>query len=75
MEFFIISTLLCIDILVGVYALLFTPKPLTFIEFFNFMYDEKQEIIKILEEENEETRKKAFNNYLELKDQINKMKK
>jgi len=75
MEFLIISTLLCVDIAVGIYAILFATKPLTFIEFFNFMYDEKQEIIKILEEENEETRKKAFNNYLELKDQINKMKK
>lgn len=75
MEFLIISTLLCVDIAVGIYAILFATKPLTFIEFFNFMYDEKQEIIKILEEENEETRKKAFNNYLELKDEVRKLKK
>ncbi len=75
MEFIVISTLLCVDIFVGVYAIVFATKPLTFLEFFNFMYDEKQEIIKILEEENEETRKKAFNNYLELKDELKKLKK
>jgi hypothetical protein len=75
MEFIVISTLLCVDIGVGVYAILFATKPLTFLEFFDFMYDEKQEIIKILEEENEETRKKAFNNYLELKDELKKLKK
>jgi len=75
MEFIVISTLLCVDIAVGVYAILFATKPLTFLEFFDFMYDEKQEIIKILEEENEETRKKQFNNYLELKDELKKLKK
>lgn len=76
MDFFGLSLLVGADIILGlIYRYLdsIKPKPLTFLEFFNFMYDQKQDIIKILEEENVETRKHNFNNYLNTRDLINKI--
>jgi len=75
MEFLIISTLLCLDIGLGVIYRFWDgmkPKPLTFLELFNFMYDQKEDIIKILEDNNREQSKQAFNNYINLKDEIRK---
>jgi hypothetical protein len=75
MEFFGLSLMLGADIILGMlyrYWDSMKPKPLTFLEFFNFMYDQKSDIIKILEHENEETRKQLFNNYLNTRDLINK---
>lgn len=76
MDFFGLSLLVGADIILGLtyrYLDSIKPKPLTFLEFFNFMYDQKQDIIKILEEENVETRKHNFNNYLNTRDLINKI--
>ena len=76
MEFFGLSLLLGVDIILGIvyrYLDSLKPKPLTFLEFFNFMYDQKQDIVKILEIENVETRKQSFNNYLSTRDLINKI--
>lgn len=75
MEFFALSTLVAVDIILGLlyrYWDSMKPKPLTFLEFFNFMYDQKEDLIKILENENKETRKELFNNYLNTRDLINK---
>ena len=77
MEFLIISTLVTADILMGVlyrYWDSMKPTPLTFLEFFNFMYDHREDVIKILEEQNEEIRKNLINNYLNTRDLINKKK-
>lgn len=75
MEFAAIITLLTIDVLLNILYRIWDsqkPKPMTFLEFYNFMYDERQEIIKILEEQNEETRKAMFNNYLNTIDRLNR---
>jgi len=75
MDVFGLSVLLGIDICLGMlyrYWDSCKPQPLTFLEFFNFMYDQKEDLIKILEHENKETRKELFNNYLNTKDLINK---
>jgi len=48
------------------------PKPMTFLEYFNFTYDEKQNLLRMLEKENEETRKLLQNNYLQIRDQMRK---
>ncbi len=73
----IIIFLLVLDILLGfLYRILdvMKPKPMTFLEFFNFMYDENQEIKELLKEQNEQTLKAMFENYLRTKDDINKMR-
>lgn len=78
MEFFALSLLVGIDIILGLirdYIAYTKPQPLTFLQFFNFMYDYKEDLIKILEEENEETRKQMFENYLKTKDLLDKNKK
>ena len=46
------------------------PKPMTFLELFLYMEDLKDDLGKIIEEENKETRKEMFNNSLRTYDKI-----
>jgi len=67
---------LCIDILIGLWASYreeSKPKPLTFLELFNFLYDVKEEIIKHQEEEKEEIKRQMFEQILKLMDEIHKL--
>jgi hypothetical protein len=71
----IIILLLTLDIAIQVLIWLhdeMKPKPMTFLEYFNFTYDEKQNLLRILERENDETRKLLQNNYLNIRDQMRK---
>lgn len=75
MEFTIIASLLCIDIALQLIIKLrdeMKPKPVTFLEIFNLIYDENEAIKKMIEENDLETRKQAFQNFLNLKDEIRK---
>ena len=65
--------LVLIDIFSGiVYRYLDNRKPstLTTWEFYSYMYDNKEEIKNILQEENREIRNELFNNYLKTRDLI-----
>jgi len=46
------------------------PKPMTFLELFMYMEGFKDDLGKIIEEENGETRKEMFNNSLKTYDRI-----
>lgn len=75
MEFFGLSLLVGVDIILGMlyrYWDSMKPKPLTFLEFFNFSYDQQQEIIKIIKSENKDIDETILNNYLKTRDLINK---
>jgi len=73
----IIIFLLVLDILLGfLYRILdvMKPKPMTFLEFFNFVYDENLEVKELLKKHTEQTLKAIFETYLKTKDDINKSK-
>lgn len=75
MEFFGLSLLVGLDIILGILYRYWDsnkPKPLTFLEFFNFSYDRQQEIIKLIKSENKDIDETIFNNYLKTRDLINK---
>lgn len=75
MEFFGLSLLVGVDIILGMlyrYWDSMKPKPLTFLEFFNFSYDQQQAAIELLKKENKALYEKMLNNHLAIRDLINK---
>ncbi len=72
-----IITLLTIDILLFVMRWIWDsmqPKQITFLEQFNFIYDQKEDLIRILKEENDKAMRNELENYLKLQDLIKKSK-
>lgn len=77
MDSLAIITLLTIDILLQVIGRVWDsmqPKPLTFLELFNFMYDQKEDLVNILKDENDKAMRAELENYLKIQDAIKKSK-
>lgn len=51
------------------------PKALTFLELFNFFWDQREEILRILKEENEKAARQQLENFLKLMDVLKKREK
>jgi len=72
---YLIVTLLTLDI--GLFVLrwiwdLMQPKPLTFLELFNFLWNEKEELMKIYKEEQEKVSRQQLEQFLKIMDLLRK---
>ena len=74
---FIIILLLTLDIALFVMRWiwdLMQPKPLTFLELFNFFWDQREEIMRILKEKNEKAARQQLEYFFKLMDVLKKGK-
>jgi len=77
MDSFAIITLLTIDILLQIIGRVWDsmqPKPLTSLEAFNLIYDQREDLVKILKDENDKSMRANLENYLKMQDAIKKSK-
>mgnify|MGYP003423405267 FL=1 len=77
MDSFAIITLLTIDISLQIIGRVWDsmqPKPLTSLEAFNLIYDQREDLVKILKDENDKSMRANLENYLKMQDAIKKSK-
>ena len=77
MDSFAIITLLTIDILLQIIGRVWDsmqPNPLTSLEAFNLIYDQREDLVKILKDENDKSMRANLENYLKMQDAIKKSK-
>ena len=77
MDSFAIITLLTIDILLQIIGSVWDsmqPNPLTSLEAFNLIYDQREDLGKILKDENDKSMRANLENYLKMQDAIKKSK-